>query len=82
MCGPAPLGSDPPTTAFGEDRLNGFPGALAGVRRRRFGGRRHRVSDKSATGLSDAAKAGEPAYPPWPHSVCLPEGPGGGLCPL
>ena len=34
------------------------------------------------TGLADAAKGGEPAYPPWPHSVCLPEGPGGGLCPL
>ena len=33
------------------------------------------------TGLSDAAKAGEPAYPPWPHFVCLPEGLAGGCAP-
>ena len=36
--------------------LNGFPGAFAGVVRHRSGGRRRRVSDTSATGLSDAAK--------------------------
>ncbi len=45
--------------------MNGFPGALAGVLRHRIGGGRQRVSDASATGLSDALKAGEPAYPPW-----------------
>ena len=33
------------------------------------------------TGLSDTAKAGKPAYPPWPHSVCLPEGLAGGCAP-
>ena len=39
--------------------LNGFPGALAGVLRHRIGAGRRRLSDTSATGLSDAAKAGE-----------------------
>ena len=33
------------------------------------------------TGMSITAKAGEPAYPPWPHSVCLPEGLAGGCAP-
>ena len=47
--------------------LNGFPGALAGVLRHRIGAGWRRLPDTSATGLSDAAKAGEPAYPPWPH---------------
>ena len=49
--------------------MNGFPGALAGVRRHRIGGDRRRISDTSATGLWDAAKAGEPAYSLGPHSV-------------
>ena len=69
MVGPASLASIPPPTALREARLNGFPGALAGVLRHRIGGRRRRVSDTSATGLSDAAKAGEPAYSLGPHSV-------------
>ena len=44
--------------------LNGFPGALAGVLRRRIGGGWRRLSDTSPTGLSDARLAGEPpAYP-------------------
>ena len=47
--------------------LNGFPGALAGVLRHRIGGGRRRLSETSATGLSDAAKAGEPAYPLGPR---------------
>ena len=33
------------------------------------------------TGSSATANAGEPAYPPWPHSVCLPEGLAGGCAP-
>ena len=33
------------------------------------------------SGLSDTANAGEPAYPPWPHSVCSPEGLAGGCAP-
>ena len=49
--------------------LNGFPGAFAGVLRHPNGGGRRRVSDTSATGSSDAAKAGEPAYSLGPHSV-------------
>ena len=47
--------------------LNGFPGALTGVLRHRIGGGRRRLSETSATGLSDAAKAGEPAYPLGPR---------------
>ena len=45
--------------------LNGFTGML----RLRVGGGRRWLSDTSATGLSDAAKAGEPAYSLGPHSV-------------
>ena len=47
--------------------VNGFPGALAGVLRHRIGGGRRRLSETSATGLSDAAKAGEPVYPLGPR---------------
>jgi len=52
-----------------------------GVLRHRIGGDRQRVSDASPRGLSDIAKDGEPAYPPWPHCVCLPEGLAGGCAP-
>ena len=69
MDGPASLASVPPPTELREARLNGFPEALAGVRRHRIGGRRRRMSDTSATGLSDALMAGEPAYSLGPHSV-------------
>ena len=47
-----------------------------------IGGGRRRVSDTSATGLSDAANAGEPAYPLGPRFAGSPAGAGGGLCPL
>ena len=63
MDGPASLATIPPLAALREARLNGFPEALAVVPRHRNAGRRRRVSDTSSTGLSDAAKAGEPAYP-------------------
>ena len=33
------------------------------------------------TGLSESANGGEPAYPPWPHSACPPEGLAGGCAP-
>ena len=33
------------------------------------------------TGLSDAAKAGEPAYPPWPHFACPRRELAGGCAP-
>ena len=33
------------------------------------------------TGVFGASKVGQPAYPPWPHSVCLPEGLAGGCAP-
>ena len=49
--------------------LNAFSGVLAVVPRHRIAGRRRRVSDASAAGLSDALKAGEPAYSLGPHSV-------------
>ena len=54
--GPASLATIPPLAALREARLNGFPGALAGVLRHHVVGARRRVSDTSATGLSDAAK--------------------------
>ncbi len=46
-----------------EGRLNGFPGALAEVRRHRTGGGRRRVSDAAPTGLQDARFVVQPAYP-------------------
>ena len=54
--------------------LNGFPGALAGVLRHRIGGGRRRLSETSATGLSDAAKAGERESQPtlWGHASRVP----------
>ena len=76
--GPASLATIPPLAALREARLNGFPGALAGVLRHRVVGARRRVSDTSATGLSDAAKAGEPAA----TLRGSPAAAGGGLCPL
>ena len=63
MDGPASLATIPPLAALREARLNGLPGALAVVRRHCIGGSRRRVPDTSATGLSDAAKVGKPAYP-------------------
>ena len=64
---PAARASIPPLAARCAARLNGFPGALAVVPRHRIANRRQRVSDTSATGLSDARLVGEPAYPPWPR---------------
>ena len=54
--------------------LNGFPGALAGVLRHRIGGGRRRLSETSATGLSDAAKAGGRESQPtlWGHASRVP----------
>ena len=69
MDGPASRAYIPPSIALREVRLNGFPGALAGVPRHRIAGRRRRVSDTSPTGLSDATKVGQPAYSLGPHSV-------------
>ena len=53
----------PPPTALREGRLNGFPGAFAGVLSRR---RLRRLADPPP-GLSNACLGGEPAYPPWPR---------------
>ena len=61
--------------------LNRFAGAFAGVRRHRIGGSRRRVSDTSATGLSDAAKAGEPAYSLGPRFAVPRRRLAGGLAP-
>ena len=63
MDGSAPLASLPPPAALREVRLNGFPEALAEVRRHRVGDRGHRVPDPTPTGVFGAAKAGKPAYP-------------------
>ena len=46
---------------------------------RRVGPERPRLR---RTDLSDAAKAGEPAYPPWPHSVRPQRGWRGAVPPL
>ena len=39
-----------------------------------------RVAGRPKAGSSHV-KGNEPAYPPWPHSVCLPEGLAGGCAP-
>ena len=62
MDGPASLASIPPPAAFRRGPLTGFV-ALAAVRRHRISGGHRRVSDTSATGLSDALKTGDPGYP-------------------
>ena len=80
MDGPARLASIP-SAALREARLNGFPGGFVAVLRHRVGGGLRRPWDRSPQGLSDATKVEKPAYPPWPHSVCLPEGLAGGLAP-
>ncbi|MDE2872079.1 MAG: hypothetical protein OXQ94_10405, partial [Gemmatimonadota bacterium] len=74
MDGPAPLAFVRPPAAPRGVRLNGFPGALAEVPRHRFDGGGRRVPDAAPKDGLDAAYVGQPAYPPWPHSVCLPEG--------
>ena len=81
MEGPASPVFVQPSAALREVRLNGFPGALAQVPRHRFDGGGRRVPDAAPKGGSDAAYVAEPAYPPWPHSVCLPEGLAGGCAP-
>ena len=43
--------------------------------------RRRKPSPALAGGLSATLKVGERDYPPWPHSVCLPEGLAGGSAP-
>ena len=69
MDGPASLVSVPPPAALREVSLNGFPGALAEVRRHRVGGGVRRVPDAAPTGFSDARFVIQPAYPLGPHSV-------------
>ena len=81
MDGPAPLASVASPAAPHEVRLNGFPEALPEVFRHRIGGGGLRVLDAAPTGFSDARFVIQPAYPPWPHSVCLPEGLAGGCAP-
>ncbi len=81
MDGPASPVFIRPPAALREVRLNGFPGALAEVSRHRCDGGGRRVPDAAPKGGSDAAYVGQPAYPPWPHSVCLPEGLAGGCAP-
>ncbi|MDE2982714.1 MAG: hypothetical protein OXU74_16105, partial [Gemmatimonadota bacterium] len=78
MDGPASPVSVPPPAALREVRLNWFPGALAEVSRHRRDGGGRRVPEAAPKGVSDAAYVGQAAYPPWPHSVCLPEGLAGG----
>jgi len=81
MDGPAPLAFVRPPDAPREARLNGFPGALVEVRRHRICGGGRRVPDTAPTAVFGASKVVQPAYPPWPHSVCLPEGLAGGSAP-
>ena len=75
--------------------LNGFPGAFAEVFRHRVSGGGRRVPDAAPTGVSDATKVGEPAYPRYnrgagegrcpfdPRQTRAPvDGAGGGVAPL
>ena len=52
-----------------EVRLNGFPRALAEVRRHRIGDDGRRVPEAAPTGFSDARFVVQPAYSLGPHSV-------------
>ena len=81
MDGPASLASVRPPAALREVCLSRFPGAFAEVRPHRIGDARRRLPETAPAGVFGAAKVGQPAYPPWPHSVCLPEGLAGGSAP-
>jgi len=64
---PASLVSVPPPTTVREVRLNGFPGTLAEVLRRRVGGGGRRVSDAAPAGVSDARFVFQQRTP-WGHT--------------
>ena len=76
MDGLAPLAFVPPPTPPPEVRLNGFSGALAEVPPHRSDGCGRKVPDAAPTGVSGAAKVGEPAYPRYNR------GAGEGRCPF
>ena len=93
--GPAPLAFVRPPAAPREVRLNGFPGALAEWHRHRSDGGGRRVPGAAPTGVADATKVGEPAYPRYnrgagegrcpfdPRQTRAPvDGAGGGVAPL
>ena len=61
--GPASLACITLLASLPEARLNGFHEARAVAPRHRIAGRRRRVSDTSAPGLSDATMGDKPAYP-------------------
>ena len=72
MDGPAPLASVPSPAALCEVRLNGFPEAVAEVRRR--------VPDAAPTGYSDARFVDKPAHAMlniavWPRGATPPLNP-------
>ena len=69
MGGPALQAFVRPPDAPREVRLNGFPRALAEVRRHRVDGGVRRVPDAAPTGFSDARFVVQPAYSLGPHSV-------------
>ena len=69
MDGPTSPASVTPPASPREVRLNGFPEALAEVRRHRIGGGRRRVPEAAPTGLLDARFVVQPTYPLGPHSV-------------
>jgi len=69
MDGPASPAYVPPPAALREVCLNGFPRALAEVRRHRIGDDDRRVPDAAPTGFPDARFVFQPAYPLGPHSV-------------
>ena len=66
---PGIAGLHPADARASRGPLNGFSEAFAGVLRHRAASGRRRVSDTSATGVSDAANADKPAYSLGPHSV-------------
>ena len=80
MDGPASPGVVPPVAALREARLNGFPEALAQVRRHRIGGSRRRVPDAAPTGSLDALFVVE--HTPVATLRASPAEAGGGLRPL
>ena len=85
--GCSPAGELVPRSETGRKQVpNRCPEPLAGDGRATMPQRSMRSAESESPqpprwGSSDAAFPDKPAYPPWPHSVCLPEGLAGGYAP-
>ena len=81
MDGPASLASIPPPTALREARRTGSPERWRGCFAIALAAADDGSGPRWRRPCLPPLGAGEPAYPPWPHSACLPEGLAGGCAP-